>query len=63
MLFAKALTYLPGVGLVGLALYQAINQRDLHAAGSSLVGAAGVFGFGGLLSSLHAKVNDVLGKL
>lgn len=44
----KVATYLPAVGLGGLALYHAINQQDFAAAYQDLVNAAAIVGIGSL---------------
>jgi hypothetical protein len=56
MTIAQVLTYLPAVGLVGLAVYQAVNQQDLTAASQSILQALAVFGIGGAVHSTAAAV-------
>lgn len=62
-MLSKILTYAPGVGLVGFAVYQAINLHDVAAAGQSLTQAAAVFGVGSSILSLVTKVEQALGKV
>ena len=54
---AQFLTYAPAAGLFGLALYQAVNQRDLTSASQSVLQALAVFGIGTAVHATNATVN------
>ncbi|WP_422924463.1 hypothetical protein [Singulisphaera sp. PoT] len=51
----KAATYLPAVGLLGLAAYQAINQHNFTEAWQSVMGAAAVVGIGHVATQAAAS--------
>jgi hypothetical protein len=53
----KLLTYLPAVGLVGLALYHLFNQHDPTAALQDLFGAGAIIGIGGAVHATNGTVN------
>jgi hypothetical protein len=52
----KLFTFAPAAGLVGLALYHAVNEHDLSAAVKSLGEAAAIVGIGGTVHATHTAV-------
>jgi hypothetical protein len=57
MTFAKILTFAPAAGLLGFALYQAVNQHDPSGAVQSFLAALSIFGIGGAVHATNATVN------
>jgi hypothetical protein len=59
MSLATLTTFLPAAGLIGLALYQAVNQHDFTSAAHTVGQALTLFGIGtvgGKVLAVHAAV-------
>lgn len=56
MLFLKVLTFGPAVGYFGKALYDALVNKDLNAAGQSVLNALAVLGLG---TAAHGTATQV----